>query len=248
MRLDQPQPLLLVFTLGPHREQLRRGLLPRRLQGAERLFHQRSLDSVLAAGRSSGCDCRVASPDPLDLPFGPKRVEQTGRSFGERLQSSIQSIEKESSGRSVIVVGTDSPELSEDHLQETLSLLANDPDRVVIGPASDGGFYLLAFNRSLDTELSRVPWCRGDTLECLLAALEHSGRPVTLLAALEDLDHRTDLERWLAKRVLVRSACHELHCWLRRLLSDLRRPRSLAVIGIPIPVSTHPLRGRSPPA
>lgn len=49
MDLFRLQPLHLVFTLGQHREQLRRGLPLRSPGGAERLFHQRSLHSVQAA-------------------------------------------------------------------------------------------------------------------------------------------------------------------------------------------------------
>ena len=242
-----PQPLLLVFTLGPHREQRRRALLPSWLQGAERRFHQHGLESVLAAGHSAGCVCRVAAPSPLDLTPGSERIEQTGRSFGERLQGSIRSVESDSAGRPTIVVGSDCPELSVDHLRETLRHLADNPDRVVIGPASDGGFYLLAFNRPVDTELSRVRWCREDTLKCLLAALRESGRPVTLLEALADLDTTNDLERWLATKVPALSAWRQLHHYLRRLLSGLRRPSVPSVMGTPIPVSAHPRRGRSPP-
>ena len=248
MRPLQPQPLLLVFTLGPHREQRRRSLLPAWLQGAERRLHEQSLESILAAGRSAGCDCRVAAPSPLDLTPNSKQIEQTGRSFGERLRGSIRSVESDSAGRPTIVVGSDCPELSADHLRETLRHLADNPDRVVIGPASDGGFYLLAFNRPVDTELSRVRWCREDTLKCLLAALQESGRPVTLLEALADLDTTNDLERWLAAKVPALSAWRQLHHYLRRLLSGLRRPSVPAVMGTPIPVSAHPRRGRSPPA
>lgn len=248
MRPFQSQPLFLVFTLGPHREQRRRRLLPAWLQGAERRLHEQNLESVLAAGRSAGCDCRVAAPSPLDLTPNSKQIEQAGRSFGERLRGSIRSVESESAGRTTIVVGSDCPELSADHLRETLRHLADNPDRVVVGPTPDGGFYLLAFNRPVDTELSLVRWCREDTLKCLLAALRESGRPVTLLEALADLDTRTDLERWLATKVAARSAWHQLHRWLRWLLSDLRRPLSPSVVGTPIPVSVHPRRGRSPPA
>lgn len=243
-----PQPLLLVFTLGPHREQRRRALLPSWLQGAERRFHQHSLESVLAAGHSAGCVCRVAAPSPLDLIPGSKQIEQTGRSFGERLQGSIRSVESDSAGQPTIVVGSDCPELSVDHLRETLRHLADNPDRVVIGPAADGGFYLLAFNRPVDIELSRVHWCREDTLKSLLAALQESGRPVTLLEALADLDTTNDLEKWLAAKVPVLSAWRLLHHYLRCLLSGLCRPSVPVVMGTPLPVSAHPRRGRSPPA
>ncbi len=247
MSLIHPEPALLVFTLGPHREQLRRGLLPRRLQGAERLLHQRSLESVLDSGRSSGCECWVAAPGPLTLAADVEQIEQTGRTFGERLQGSIDQVWKSSQDRPIVVVGTDCPELSESHLQEALRLLAGDPDRVVIGPATDGGFNLLAFSRPVDVELSRVRWCRGDTLKCLLAALLESGRPVTLLAPLNDLDHQADLERWLAARTSLQSGLRWFHRWLRSLLSELRRPPVPLVSGLPLPAFARPSRGRSPP-
>lgn len=237
------QTTLLVFTLGPRAESSRRRFLPRALGNWEHSFHRRCLREALAAGRESHCRLAVSSPTTLGLPEDTRPLRQIGNGFGARFSEAIQRISAE--GTPLIVVGTDTPALTAQHIRQTKTLLAENPDRVVLGPSRDGGFYLLAFARPLQAELEGVQWCRSGTLASLLRALENASRPVSLLSPLEDLDRPADFLRWLARGTL-----QSWRRWTRVLSQELAALcRPPVTIHEPL-LSAPPLsraRGRAPP-
>ncbi len=243
----QNQPTLVVFTLGPQRESRRRQLLPENLHRIEDCLHQACFDAALAAGKAADCRLEVSSPLKLVLPPGITYRQQKGRDFGSRLEDALDGAFAETDGN-VILVGSDTPDLEEAHLRDTLRALERDPDSVVIGPSRDGGFYLLAASRPLKSSLSAVHWRSRDTLESLKRALCQQGRSIILLQPLSDLDQRADLEQWLS--MALRAAVGAKTWWsvrgyrlirlLTRLLAAGRRPEQR-----PAFVELRRLRSRS---
>lgn len=242
---SQQKPTLLVFTLGPRRERLRKSILPSGLSAAELWLHRDGLDRAIGAGQQSGCRVVVASPRGIDLPGGVRQLSQQGSSFSERLRNSIRTLQTEHPGSPVVVVGTDVPNLSADHIRSALLRLAVAPRDVVLGPCPDGGFYLLATQQPIDSVLSRVKWCRQDTRASLLKALHLEGLAAHLLSPLRDLDRAEDLEIWLAHE--HGGSTRNLVRWLLGLLADIRRPRVISRLGLPVPALIKTPSGRGPP-
>lgn len=236
-------PTLLVFTLGAGRESARQALLPGTLKDLEIGVRRGCLEAALAAGREAGCRLEVCSPSPLPLPADVLNVPQPGSGFGSRLEQAMAGAFGRGTGP-LLVVGTDVPGLAARHLGRALALLADDPDRVVLGPSPDGGFYLLASSRPIPGLAAAARWCRRDTLRSLLASLRALGRPVVLLDPLQDLDRPADLERWLAR---ADERWRALVGLLQEALRVLRRPPG-APAARPLPVFATHLAGRSPPA
>lgn len=252
----QPTPTLLVFTLGASRDAERRRLLPARLRPLEVGVHEACLEAALDAGRACGCRLEVCSPTHLDLPEDVRYADQTGSGFGPRLERALGAAFERGEGP-VLVVGTDVPGLDARHLARALESLAADPDRVVLGPSPDGGFYLLAASRPIDCLGTggldtgglgtAVRWCRRDTLRSLVRALRAAGRPVTLLDPLEDLDRPTDLDRWLAARAGRELRWRTLAGLLRQALAAVRRPLPALAPRLR-PAFAAATAGRSPPS
>ncbi len=236
-------PILLVFTLGPGVESVRRALLPGELRDVEAEVWRSCLTLALDAGRACGCRLEVCSPTALDLPEDSSHVLQKGNGFGSRLEEALRGAFNRGAGP-LLVVGTDIPGLAARHFDRTLRLLAEDHDRVVLGPSPDGGFYLLAASRPIEGLAQATRWRRRDTLRGLLRALNVAGRPVFLLEPLADLDRRSDLETWVAQGDELRKGLIRL---LRRLLSALRRPLILDLSGHPRPALVPVRAGRAPP-
>lgn len=209
-------------------------------------MHQRLLDSILDAGRECGCRLLVSCPRALDLPADASLLPQRGRTFGERLSQAFEAASKGSRGP-VILVGSDVPGLAVEHLRQALRALRRDPSSTVVGPSPDGGLYLLATAAAPDDLLRRIPWCRRETRSALVEELRRSGRNVSLLEPLLDLDHRSDLERWLSslapRTARWRSWAAVLTTLLSRLLKPLLAPAPKLPLRRALPVSA----GRAPP-
>lgn len=256
-RDDRPRasgrPTLLVFTLGAARERRRRRLLPGRHRGDELRLHQACLDAAVAAGRESGCRVLVSTPSARPLPAGAERLAQHGHGFAGRLTRAVARAGAATRDAPLLVVGSDVPDLAASHLRAALAALEADPRRVVVGPATDGGLYLIAARGgSIRALVERVRWCRRDTLRSFEAACRAAGRPVVRLEPLGDLDRRADLESWLAARprrpVDTASAVRRrLGDALRRLLAALRRPPAPPRLGRPRAVPATVAIARGPP-
>ena len=245
MSSSHQKPTLLIFTLGPCRENLRKNLLPGGLSAAENRLHQAGLDVAIEAGRLSGCRVVVAAPQGLDLPKDIRQLSQQGDCFSSRLRNAVRVLQKEQPGTPVVVVGTDVPNLAADHIHTALLRIAAEPNDVVLGPCPDGGFYLLATRQPIDRVLSRVKWCRRDTLASLIEALHSQGLSTHHLSPLRDLDRTEDLELWLAHE--SSGLTQELVRWLLMLLAELRRPLLAPRLGRPLPALAAAPTGRGPP-
>ncbi len=237
-------PTLLVFTRGPALEAQRKRLLPHRLVTHETAVHGHGLTAALAAGAGAGCQLAVASPVRLCLPAGVTLAPQGDGDFGRRFVAALVALEAGQPGPR-LVVGTDVPGLTSDHLASALSLLAADPRRAVLGPSPDGGVYLIASRRPLASLLAGVRWCSRHTASDLARRLTAAGFEVCWLAPLADLDRAADLVRWLAQPAGAGWAAVQHR--LRQVFAEQLRPGA-ARRAVPARTGfTRLAAGRAPP-
>jgi uncharacterized protein len=92
-----------------------------------------------------------------------------------------------------MAIGADTPALPS-RLLESARAALQDAD-VAIGPADDGGFYLLALRHCPEGLLRDLPWSSVDTLHATLKRFRALGVRTRLLEPWFDVDHTEDLER-----------------------------------------------------
>ena len=120
--------------------------------------------------------------------------------LGARMAHAVARREREGASR-IAVIGTDCPDVDAAVVADALARL--DGADVVLGPALDGGYYLIALRapaaraRALFED---VPWSSPDTLAVTLRRAEAAGLTVSLLAPLRDVDTVEDLEAWERRR------------------------------------------------
>jgi rSAM/selenodomain-associated transferase 1 len=90
-----------------------------------------------------------------------------------------------------IAVGADSPLLSSDHLARAIASLA--AADAVIGPALDGGYYLLGLRCCPPGLFSEIPWSTPETRQRTEERLRRRGMSITELEPLQDVDVAEDL-------------------------------------------------------
>lgn len=128
----------------------------------------------------------------LALPAGIETGRQTTGDLGARLTAAIQDA-LAAGARKIVVLGSDTPHLPSVRLEHALAAL--DHADVVLGPADDGGYYLIAARRFSSAMFEGVEWGSQHVLEQTRRAAEHAGFSVALLEPFFDLDEWTDLQR-----------------------------------------------------
>ena len=146
------------------------------------LAHQR----VARAAARLGVELVVVAPEARGTSLAAHVLVQRGATFGERLAAAFA--DAAALGyRQIVAVGGDAPELGEAELAAAFRALA--AHRVVLGPARDGGVYLLGVAGDASELLGGVPWQTRRVLSALLRRAPEAA----MLRALTDLDRREDL-------------------------------------------------------
>lgn len=91
----------------------------------------------------------------------------------------------------VVVIGTDSPTLTQDYVQEAFSALATVD--VVFGPAFDGGYCLLGCSGFFADLFADIPWGSSGVLDVSLSRVRNAGLRWKALPSRLDVDTTGDL-------------------------------------------------------
>jgi hypothetical protein len=93
------------------------------------------------------------------------------------------------------VIGSDLPDLPARVVRDAVSALNGAQRRVVLGPATDGGYYLIGLNGAHPLLFRDIHWSTDRVLAQTCAAAKADGLDVRLLDPWADVDSAADLER-----------------------------------------------------
>jgi rSAM/selenodomain-associated transferase 1 len=133
-----------------------------------------------------------------------ERIPQSGADLGARLDNALT----EYLGRGVrrvVIMNSDGPTLPLDHLIAAFDLLDGDVD-VVLGPADDGGYYLIGLKRPAPRLLREVRMSTSHVAADTLALAAEEGLSVALLPSWYDVDDVESLAR--LREELVSAPAH----------------------------------------
>lgn len=137
---------------------------------------------VLAAASEPGLGLRrIAKEHELAL------VTQSGDNLGTRMARAI-SVELDLGATSVILVGSDSPTMPREALEDAARLLAEKSPRVVLGPARDGGYWLIGASGRVPDLFAGIPWSTGGVLTATLERARERDVELALVRQWYDVD------------------------------------------------------------
>lgn len=119
---------------------------------------------------------------------------QRGADLGARMRDAFQRRFGEGFDR-VVIVGSDCPFLRRKHLSQAVEALER--MGVVLGPACDGGYWLVAQRRPGVNLFTGIPWSNPTTLAATRKRLKALGTPWFELEELDDVDTIEDLQNAL---------------------------------------------------
>ncbi len=150
-------------------------------------------------------DDRLMATSPIGrFPRSP----QVEGGLGARLAGMCTAVLTRRADSGVIVIASDCAELQLAHLLELAAIMRD--DRLAIGPALDGGYYLVAVRAAQPALFQDIPWSADDTLARTLEAARAAGLRVRLLAPRADVDSGADWKRWQNEPTRNRSLVSEL--------------------------------------
>lgn len=132
----------------------------------------------------------VSDYDLWSVPGYTKR-KQNGNDLGERMLNSFKELFDQGFTR-IIIIGSDCLQLQTENLQEAVALLESNV--AVIGPASDGGYYLLGLTKLYPELFVNKPWSTDQVFAKTIDDFNNLGISYSLLEELSDIDDITDLE------------------------------------------------------
>jgi uncharacterized protein len=121
---------------------------------------------------------------------GERLIPQCGDDLGEIMNNAFSEMFAWGAANAVLT-GTDIPDLDRKIVSQGFSGL--DRSDVVIGPAKDGGYYLIGMKSAQPRIFHHISWGSGDVLHETLSRVRELNLTFSVLTQLRDLDRAEDL-------------------------------------------------------
>lgn len=122
---------------------------------------------------------------------GVRVIDQVGDDLGSRMNQAFDALFKQGYKR-VLIVGTDAPSLPLEYYKHAITLL--ETHDLVLGPALDGGYYLIGLTRPIPDLFTGIPWSTEQVLALTQEKAGALGLKTALLAPWRDVDTIADLQ------------------------------------------------------
>lgn len=188
---------LIVFVKNPEKGKVKTRLASVSGDDAALRIYQFLLEKTRSAALGVGCSRLLcyseyvpATDNWPDTAF-LKAVQSPG-DLGQRMTSAFHQA-FHSGAQKAIIIGSDCPELDSRLIREAFEALDNTD--FVIGPARDGGYYLLGMKQFTPEIFREVPWSTATVAEDTLQIVHSLDKDYTLLPQLSDID---EYEDWIS--------------------------------------------------
>lgn len=192
---------LLIFTKAPVAGEVKTRLSPPLSPHQCAQLHSILIKHTLTIAQNSGiadiklyCSPNCNHPELIELAkqYGVDLQSQQGADLGKRMYHAIrQNLEEKNT---IVLIGTDCPVMQAAYIQKAFKLLEDGED-IVLGPAEDGGYVLIAARKIRQTLFQNINWGSKHVLQQTQIRLKTSTLKWRLLETLWDIDYPDDLIR-----------------------------------------------------
>lgn len=194
MAIDPADTALMIFMKNPRRGQVKTRLAATLGQDAALGIYHRLLAMTEKTVRAIPATKYVFYSDEVEKndlwqARHIRKGRQQGADLGERMHRAFVHV-FEAGFRSVVIIGTDCPSLEPAHLRAAYEAL--ETWDAVLGPAADGGFYLLGLKRPVPEVFLHQSWSHDTVALRTLSGLAAQGLRCATLPILHDIDTEAD--------------------------------------------------------
>jgi hypothetical protein len=188
---------ILVFVRAPEAGRVKTRLAATLgAEGALRVY-RRLAEHAVREARAAGAELRIHFTPPdreaevrAWLGDGPLYLPQSTGDLGARMEAAFRAAFAAGAER-VVIIGSDLPDLSAALLRRAVDALDTHP--AVLGPARDGGYYLLGMRTMIPGVFTDILWSTPEVLALTLHRMRAAGIEPALLETLSDVDEAGDL-------------------------------------------------------
>jgi len=118
---------------------------------------------------------------------------QSGNDLGQKMRNAFHTFFAEGY-RQLVIIGTDCPEISPDLIERAFAYL--EENDAVIGPAEDGGYYLLGMKTLISGLFEGIPWSTSQVSTITKDFLTANNYTFAILPVLSDVDYKEDWDKF----------------------------------------------------
>ena len=197
---------LIVFVKNPIPGAVKTRLQTRYTPDQVAALYTAFVRDVLARAERIDVDRRVIAFDPPDAEsevralFGGGKaqwqyVPQVQDDLGARMREALVQ-ELDAGASAAVLIGTDIPSLPVHHITQAFDLLHTKD--VVLGPSTDGGYYLVGVSKSTPEIFEGVAWSTPSVLSQTIDRVQRAGHTLGLVPPYFDVDTPDELDFLLA--------------------------------------------------
>ncbi|SIT85418.1 TIGR04282 family arsenosugar biosynthesis glycosyltransferase [Pontibacter indicus] len=155
------------------------------------LRHTRDITQHLPLDKVVYYSEKVEEDDIWPATLYLKKLQHPDGDLGEKMKAAFEAAFAEGY-TSVVIIGSDCPQLTPDIINQAFEALKT--NEVVIGPALDGGYYLLGMRKLYHDLFQNKRWSTEHVFPDTIADIERLHLRHTLLPYLSDVDELEDLQ------------------------------------------------------
>jgi rSAM/selenodomain-associated transferase 1 len=157
------------------------------------------------------------------IPNSYKLVRQEGATLGERLDAACRAL-LEGENRTAVIIGSDSPDIPVQYIKRAFLKLKHKD--VVIGPAADGGYYLVGLKAPAPAIFEGVDWGGPTVLEQTLERIKSQELSLSTMPLWYDVDTPASLQLLCDMSRARRIERSGRLMATEAVMADILRPRS----------------------
>jgi rSAM/selenodomain-associated transferase 1 len=180
--------LIIIFSKAPILGKVKRRLAAETGDQSALLIHQKLFVRTIAVVNESKIRKKIYLSEKM-VDFDHPYLVQAGDNLGERMAAAFQQEFEEF--KRICLIGSDCLDLATTDLLEAFESLNNHD--LVLGPARDGGYYLIAMKSYIPELFESITWGTEQVLQETTSIANRLSLKSKLLAVRKDVDHLSDL-------------------------------------------------------
>jgi uncharacterized protein len=153
------------------------------------LEHTEKITALLSSDKHVFYHQQITENDIWDAPGFFKKLQADG-DLGSKMKTAFKSLFAEGYSK-IVIIGSDCFELTSAKIEEAFSKL--EKNNAVIGPAKDGGYYLLGLKKLIPALFENISWSTENVFSESLHIIKQKNLQFHVLPTLTDVDTIDDL-------------------------------------------------------